>query len=92
MTELLVAGLDRREDDRLARRLRRLARHVALPVVVRVTTDAVDVQRLGNLGGCTLLVDGRKVAERPFPGDAEIERRLVTSVAEHNDDTFAATA
>lgn len=92
MTTLLIAGLDRREDDRLARRLRRLAQHAALPVVVQVTTDALDVQRLGHLGGCTMLADGRRVAERPFPGDAELERLLVTSVAESHDDTFAAPA
>jgi hypothetical protein len=92
MTELMVAGLDRGECDRLARRLRTLAQHAALPVVVRITNDAIEVQRLGTLGACALIADGRKVAHSPFPGDAELETLLARWAAPAAADTLEATA
>ena len=92
MTELIVAGLDRAECQRLAGRLRGIAQQAALPMVIRVTTDAIEVQRLGKFGTCTLIVNGRKVAQNPFPGDARLEKLLLASVTADTADTFAATA
>jgi hypothetical protein len=92
MTEVIVAGFDREECKRLARRLRAIAQHAALPMVIRVTGDAIEVQRLGKSGACTLIVDGHKVAQGPFPGDDELEKLLVASVTADTADTFAVTA
>jgi hypothetical protein len=81
MTRLTVAGLDRGEGNHLAQRLRTLARHANLPVDVRVATDALEIQRVGKLGACTLIADGRIVAQGALPGDAELEKLLVTWAA-----------
>jgi hypothetical protein len=81
MTELLVAGLDSAVCRQVAQRLRVLAQRAGLPVAVRVTSDAIDVQRLGKVGACTLLVDGRKVAENPFGPDADLAMSLASWVS-----------
>ena len=77
MTQLIVAGLDRTGCDGIARRLRALARHAHVPLDVKVTTDAIDVQRLGKLGAVSLIFGGRTVAQEPLPDDVELEKRLV---------------
>lgn len=92
MTELIVAGLDREEDKRVARTLRAIAQHAALPMVIRVTADALEVQRLGKSGVCTLIADGRRVAQSPFPDDAALEKLLVAAVTANAADTFAVPA
>jgi hypothetical protein len=81
VTQVTVAGLDRGGCDQLARRLRTLTRHAALPVDVHVTSDALEVQRVGKLGACTLIADGRIVAQGPLHGDLELEKLLVTWAA-----------
>jgi hypothetical protein len=78
MTELTVAGVDRRHCEEVATRLRGIARRAALPVRVHVTSDAIDVQRTGRLGACTVLADGEVIARDPMPADAELEMRLLT--------------
>jgi hypothetical protein len=90
MTELTVAGLDRGECARIARRVRALAHDTALEVNVRVTSDAIEVQRLGKLGACTLLANGRFLAQNP--GDVELKRLLVTCVAQTPALEFGMTA
>ena len=81
MTTLTIAGLERGPCEQLAQRLRAAARHAAVPVAIRVTTDALDVQRLGTLGACTLLANDRVVARAPWPADVDLERLLVTWAA-----------
>ncbi len=85
MTELLVAGLDGAVCRQTAQRLRAIAQRAGLPVVVRVTSDAIEVQRLGTIGMCTLLADGRKVAEGPFGPDADMAASLASWVAAPNE-------
>ena len=89
---MIVAGTDRKECEAIARRLRALAHESDLHVNVHETNDALDVQRLGKLGACTLLADGVVVAHDPFPGDGDLKRLLIASVARTAAHEFGMTA
>jgi hypothetical protein len=87
-----MAGIDRERSYQLARRVRTLARRAGLSVDVQVTTDALEVQRVGKLGACTLIANGRIVAEDPLPGDSELEKLLADCMASAEEASPGATA
>ena len=66
MTEFRVVGLDRNKDERLARRLRAIARDAHVPIHVRVVADALDVMRVGQLGACRVVDEDGVSAEIPL--------------------------
>ena len=79
MTQFTVVGLDWEACDWVAERLRVVAKRAALPLDVRVSQDALDVQRSGRIGACTLLSGGHVVAQDPLPDDAGLQRLIVAA-------------